>query len=46
MRDDTIWLVISRSLFMKLIAPDGRDEAKVEFETLRTLMKDIIILRF
>lgn len=31
---------------MKLIAPDGRDEAKVEFETLKTLMKDIIILRF
>lgn len=31
---------------MKLIAPDGSEEAKVEFETLRTLTKDIIILRF
>lgn len=31
---------------MKLIAPDGRDEAKVEFATFRTLMKDMKILRF
>lgn len=31
---------------MKLIAPDGRDEAKVEFETFRILTKDMKILRF
>lgn len=31
---------------MKLIAPDGREEAKVEFEILRILMIDMKILRF
>jgi hypothetical protein len=44
-RDDTTELEIPKSSRIKVIAPDGSDEANVEFDTVRIPMKDINVFR-